>query len=110
MTFGEGDSGKTAGTSGGRAFRPDPNVIARRIDSGTVLINLRTNKIYELNATGSRIWEMLGAGKTVAEIEAGLQQEFDVAPAEAAQAIEETLAHLSREDLVRAEDIGRPGL
>jgi hypothetical protein len=54
-----------------------------------------------LNATGTRIWEMLGAGATVAEMQAGLQREFEVEAAEAARAIEETLARLSDEGLVQ---------
>lgn len=101
VTIGEAGSGKTTSPSGPRALRPAPDVIARRIDNGTVLIELKTNKIYELNATGTRIWEMLGAGATVAEMQAGLQREFEVEAAEAARAIEETLARLSDEGLVQ---------
>ena len=74
MTSGAGDSDNSTGQAPRPALQPDPDVISRRIDAGTVLINLRTNKIYELNATGSRIWELLKDGRTVAEMQAALEQ------------------------------------
>ncbi len=101
MTTGEGESANRLDRAGERVPRPDPDVIARRIDAGTVLINLRNNKIYELNATGSRIWELLVGGHGVAQIQAALEQEFEVDAAEAAESIAETLADLSREGLIR---------
>jgi len=81
-------------------IRPDRNVIARRVDAGTILIHLRTNRIYELNATGTRIWEMLGSGCDTAGMCSTLRQEFDVEEAEADRAIEETLAMLLAEGLI----------
>ena len=36
---------------------------------GGVLVNLRTNRIFELNATGMRAWELIGEGHTRGEIE-----------------------------------------
>jgi len=104
VTNGEEGSAAPGGRAIGRAPRPDPDVISRRIDAGTVLINLRTNKIYELNTTGSRIWELLKEGRTVGEIEATLQQEYEVEAAEAADAIRETLGRLAGEGLVRQDD------
>ncbi len=103
MTSGEAESADRTERAGQRVPRPDPDVIARRIDAGTVLINLRNNRIYELNATGSRIWELLVAGQGVAQIQAAHEQEFEVGTAEAADAIAETLANLSREGLVRED-------
>lgn len=80
--------------------RPDRDVIARRVDAGTVLIHLGTNRIYEMNATGTRIWELLRSGCNAAGIRSQLQREFAVEEAEADRAIEETLDLLVRENLI----------
>ena len=58
---------------------PHPDVVARRLDDNVVLIHLDSNRIFTLNATGSRIWELLVAGNSPEEIETVLQGEFDVA-------------------------------
>ncbi len=81
-------------------FRPHRQVIARRVDAGTVLIHLGTNRIYELNATGTRIWELLNAGCDAAAIRTQLQKEFDVEGPQAGQAIEDTFALLFQENLI----------
>jgi hypothetical protein len=83
------------------AALPDPDVVARRIDNGAVLINLRTNRIYELNTTGTRIWELLGEGGDRAAIVEQLLQEFDVEADAAAQAVDDTVEQLQREGLLR---------
>ncbi len=83
---------------------PDPDVVARRIDDGTVLINLRTNRIYELNTTGTRIWELLGEGGDRTAIVEQLLQEFDVEADAAGQAVDDTLEQLAREGLLKERD------
>ncbi len=99
MSKGDDSHGEAGARSAGR-FRPDRQVIARRVDAGTVLIHLGTNRIYELNATGTRIWELLDAGCDAEGIRAQLQQEFDVEGQEAGRAIDETFALLFREGLI----------
>src|SRR5215510_5014894 len=42
--------------------RPNPDVIAKRLDDAAVLVHLGTNRIFELNGTGMRVWELLGQG------------------------------------------------
>ncbi len=96
------DSPDGSGPRETSAVRPNPDVISRRVDAGTILIHLRTNRIYELNATGTRIWELLGSGCTAASIRTCLQQEFEVEEAEADRAIDETLGLLMRENLLDA--------
>ncbi len=95
-----GDSGNGVPAAEPEGIRPNPDVIARRVDAGTVLSHLRTNQIYELNATGSRIWELLGSGCTVAGIRGHLQEEFEVGEAEADEAIREMLDLFRREGLI----------
>jgi hypothetical protein len=62
-------------------YAPHPNVVARRLDDSVVLVHLETNRIFTLNLTGSRIWDLLtgAAGhRDVGELEAMLRAEYDV--------------------------------
>jgi hypothetical protein len=63
---------------------------------------MRTNRIYELNRTGTRFWELLSAGYTQAEIEQLMLQEFGVAEDDLAVEIKAMLASLQDEGLVTA--------
>jgi hypothetical protein len=51
----------TANPSGpGRGeLRPEDDVVSRRLEDEVVLVHLRTNRIYKLNETGARLWELL---------------------------------------------------
>jgi Coenzyme PQQ synthesis protein D (PqqD) len=65
------------GARNGR-LRPAEDVVARRLGDETVVVNLRTNLIYELNRTGARLWELLADGCDRPELERRLAREFDV--------------------------------
>ena len=81
-------------------MQPDPDVVARRIDDKLVLVHLRTDCIYEMNATAARVWELIGAGCDAGQIRTALLSEFDV-PASALEAqLKDVLASLEREGLV----------
>ena len=56
----------------------NPDTVARRMGDEIVLINLKTNRIYSLNRTAARLWELLSAGNQVADIEKIMFEEFDV--------------------------------
>jgi hypothetical protein len=60
------------------ALRPDPEVISKRLEGVTVLVHIPTNRIFELNETGSRVWELLGQGLGVDRIVHHLVDEFQV--------------------------------
>jgi Coenzyme PQQ synthesis protein D (PqqD) len=80
--------------------RPVPDVAYRELEGEMVLVHLGTNRIYSLNETGARFWELLAAGNERAEIERLLLAEFDVRPAELRQEIESMLGALAEEGLV----------
>ena len=66
------------------ALRPSPDVVVRRLGDAGVLVHLSSNRIFELNETGVRIWEWLAEGATLATILERIQEEFAVdAPAAA---------------------------
>jgi len=72
-------------------LRPSSDVVARRLDRAGVLVHLPTNRIFELNETGMRIWELLGASEPVAGIVATLVREFDVDPERATREVSDLL-------------------
>jgi coenzyme PQQ synthesis protein D (PqqD) len=81
-------------------LRPRPGVVARDMNGSAVLVHLDTNRIYELNATGARIWSMLEQGLDRAEIGRRLGEEFGVAGDELEQSVDDILTELTREGLI----------
>src|SRR4051812_10143348 len=76
------------------------NVVARRLDDRTVVVNLATSRIYELNRTAARLWELLEAGQDRQGIERTLVEEFAVDESQVRVEIDATLARLSKEGLI----------
>jgi hypothetical protein len=75
-------------------------ILAAPVGENMVLINLRTDQIFELNRTGSRLWELLCQGYGRAELQHQLAQEFDVDPREVAGEIDRLLDALRSEGLI----------
>ena len=55
-----------------------PDVVSRSLGSFGVLVNLKTNHIFQLNETGARIWQLIVEGTSVRDIILTLGREFDV--------------------------------
>ncbi len=81
-------------------LRPSQDVIAREMGTAAVLIHLESNRIFELNATGSRIWALLEQGVDRDGICAQLEKEFDIPSVDVTQAVDDLLAELTRERLI----------
>ena len=81
-------------------IRQSTQVVSSRLGDAGVLVHLQTNRIFEVNATGLRIWELAGEGRTLEEIEETLRGEFDVEPARLRTELLELVAELSREGLI----------
>jgi len=58
----------------------NPDVLAKVVGDDTVLVHLKTNRIYELNRTAARLWALLDQGLSPTEIEQALVREFSVSP------------------------------
>jgi len=99
----EADDKEVAPLAPGARVRPDPDVLAKRVDDEIVLVHLETNRIYELNRTAAFLWEALSAGPTQAELEDRLALEFDVECAELVREIDQLLRQFTSEQLIRAE-------
>ena len=102
------DPPRPAGAGSGRsgAVRPGSDVFSRRLNDETVIAHLGTNRIYTLNATGARLWELLEEGHDRETIEQKMCAEFDVTPRELAAEVERVLESLRAEGLVVAEENG----
>jgi Coenzyme PQQ synthesis protein D (PqqD) len=90
----------------GASFAASDDVVSRRLDDIVVLIHLKTNRIFELNTTGARLWELISAGTDTGEIREIMLNEFDVAPAELTNAIASLTRLLASEELIAKRDAG----
>jgi hypothetical protein len=81
-------------------LRPHPDVVWRQVGDEVVLVNLKTNRIYALNVTGARLWELLESGADRPAIEQTMLSEFDVEATQLQEEIDRQLDELSREGLL----------
>ncbi len=79
-------------------------MVSSQLGDAGVLVHLRTNRIFEVNATGLRIWELAGQGRTLGEIEDTLRGEFDVDPARLRTELLDLVSELSREGLLETDE------
>jgi coenzyme PQQ synthesis protein D (PqqD) len=57
---------------------PTPEVLFRDLSGEGVLLNLKSGRYYGLDAVGTRIWQMLMQGRTLASTIAQLLSEYEV--------------------------------
>lgn len=82
------------------AVRRQDDVVSRKIGDRLVVVNLQTSRIYELNPTASRLWELLETGRDRAELEQAILEEFDVREPDLSVNLDETLTLLTSEGLI----------
>jgi hypothetical protein len=81
-------------------FRSSPDALATRVGDEVVVVDLKTDKIYSLNRTAARIWELICADGDRAEVERRMLEEFDVTPGQLAQAIDELVTSMTKDGLL----------
>jgi Coenzyme PQQ synthesis protein D (PqqD) len=82
-------------------LEPADDVVGQRLGDEVVLVNLKTNRIFELNRTGGRFWDLLHEDGNRDQIEARLREEFDVGEERLTAEVDALIASLAAEDLVR---------
>lgn len=83
-------------------FTPaSPDVVVRRVGDGGVVVDLRTDAIFELNDTGMRVWELIVEGLDLDAMAARLAEEFEVTPADGLIACRQIVDELRAEGLLR---------
>jgi hypothetical protein len=85
-------------------FRPDPEVLTRRVGEEVVLVHMGRNEVFSLNRTGARLWELLSEGRTHSEAVEQLTTEFDVSQETVEQEASRLMTMLERERLLEVED------
>ena len=96
---------KNSDDKDGPQFLPNSDVVSQRVGNDVVLVHLKSNRIFELNVTGARLWELISFGHNITEIEREMIRDFDVEPERLARDINEMLASLKKEEL-----LGHPSL
>jgi hypothetical protein len=81
-------------------FRSSPDALATRVGDEIVLVDLKTDRIYSLNRTAARIWELVCADCDRAEVERHMLEEFDVTPGQLAEAIDEVIMSMTQDGLL----------
>lgn len=84
--------------------KPDPDVVTQRLDDELVVVHLRTNRIFVLNRTAARYWELLDSGLDSAQIQETLLREFAIEEDELRGEIESFARTLTSEELIRGDD------
>ncbi len=94
------DVGSERSLAGSETVRPAQDVVAQRLGDSAVIVRLTTNRIYELNASGRRIWELMSDGATRDGILTHLVEEFDLPPDAVGSELDELLDALRTEGLI----------
>ncbi|WP_030410094.1 lasso peptide biosynthesis PqqD family chaperone [Streptomyces sp. NRRL S-1448] len=79
-----------------------PDVVSTDTDDGTVLLNQRTGRYWQLNTTGAYVLRQLLAGRTPHDIAADLAARHHLDTARAEQDVTAVLTQLRSADLVAA--------
>lgn len=89
-----------------RRFRVAPDTVAQRVGEEVVLVHMKTDRIFVLNCTGARVWELLREGADVAGIRRRMQVEFDVGAAQLEEELASLLTSLEDEGLILDDQVG----
>ena len=78
----------------------NPKTAWRIIEGEAVILSMDSKVLRGLNPVGSRIWELIDGQRSLEEIIEVVIQEFDVAPADAAQDVRAFIQELLNRGLV----------
>jgi len=70
------------------------------LEDAAVLLNIKTNRYFELNEIGKRIWELLGEQNSLLEVCRTLENEYEVEAAQLERDALELLNQLVENGLV----------
>jgi hypothetical protein len=85
-------------------LQTSPDVLAARLATDTVLLDMKTKSYFQLNATASRVWQALERGLSEEQVVDELCADFD-APRETVEAeVRELFSALVARGLVRTQD------
>lgn len=65
-----------------------------------MLVHLSSNRIYELNATGARVWELLDNARSLEAVVGELAREFEMDPDRLQGEVAQIVSEFAREGLL----------
>jgi hypothetical protein len=89
--------------SSGFTLRVHPDVVSQRLGDSGVLVNVQTGRMFELNNTGIRVWELISSGCSGDEMVRRLTEEFTANEADVRAETAALVDDLVREGLLHAE-------
>lgn len=72
----------------------------QRLDEETVIVNPAQREVYLLNESASRVWELCASPRTIEDLVAGLDEEYDVSSEVLREAVSNVLVGLLNKRLV----------
>lgn len=87
-----------------RRFRAADRVVSRAIGGETLLLDLATGRYFDLDDSGSFVWDKLTAGAPLEAIVDSLEDAFDAPRERLAADVAAFVGELERERLVVADD------
>lgn len=92
-----------------RAAAP-AHVLVRFLDQESVLLNLETEQYFGLDATGTRMWQLVTTSPNIDAAFQGLLAEYDVQPDQLRENLTELLGDLVEHGLLQVlpADAGKP--
>ena len=84
----------------GTRFGPRPGVLLRRLEDEAVLLDSATGRYFGLNATGSRVFELLDGERTLEAVVELLLREHQIDRARLVQDVAELVLELRSQGLL----------
>ncbi len=81
-------------------FRPGADTVTEPLGNELVLVHVTTDRIFLLNGTGARVWQLLVAGHDVGEVQSRLREEFEDPEATLETDIRDLIVTLRNEQLI----------
>lgn len=80
------------------------HIVHETLEGETIVIHLDTGSYYSLTGSGAEIWELLGEGRSVAQICAAVARRHAQPESEVLPTVESFITELEREGLVEANE------
>jgi hypothetical protein len=77
------------------------HVLARQVGEETVMLDLDNGTYYGLDQVGTRIWQLLAEGKTLAQVCDTMIEEYEVSREEIERDVTRLVADLSDKGLLK---------
>ena len=75
-------------------------VMARQVGDETVILDLASGTYFGLDPVGTRIWQLLAEGRTLAQVSEVILAEYDVLREEVEQDLDQLVKELSARKLI----------